>query len=436
MLFKGHPDGLKHLFATEAFERFCYYGMRAILMLYMTQYLFIELGKEEAVAVSGTIYGWFTGLVYLTPVMGGYIAAKWIGLKRSVIIGAILMAMGYFTMAIPNVSFFYVALGLAIIGNGFFKPNISTMVGELYDEEEGAEDKKDAKRISGFTIFYMGINLGAIFSPLICGTLGEKVGWHWGFIAAGVGMIIGLTIFIWGMKTTLRNVGNVPKKKEKVEKKALTKEEKHRIAVIFFLVFFTIFFWSAFEQAGSSLTLFAKESTNLNILGWEMPASWFQSVNPIFIVLLAPIFSSMWINLGKKGWNPSTLLKFVIGIVLAGVGFLVMVAAVAVYKAHGPVSILWLISVYLIHTIGELCLSPIGLALVTRLAPKHLVAFFMGIWFLSSFAANLFAGLFASLYEKIEMGEFFLIPVFTTFGAAFILLVLMRPIKKWMHGIK
>lgn len=431
-MFDEHPRGLPWLFATEAWERFCYYGMRAILMLYMTKFLFVNIGEQKIVTEhAGTIYGWFTGLVYLAPVLGGFVADKYIGKRKSVIIGAALMGLGYLTMAIPQVSFFYVALGLVICGNGFFKPNITPMVSELYDE------KDKVGRLNGMTIFYMGINLGAFFAPLICGTLGQNYGWHWGFIAAGIGMVIALIIFTFAQKT----LGDVGLKRQssvtrQEENRPLTGEEKQRIAAIFVLAFFVIFFWVTFEQAGSSLTLFADRSTDRIIFGWEVPASWFQSINPLFIVLLGIPATKLWSWLSERGKNPSIPAKMAIGLFLASLGFLIMIPASMLASDGNKVMMLWLIGVYFTHTVGELCLSPVGLDMVTKLSPKKFVSMLIGVWFTANFAANFLAGKFAGLYDSMKMTDFFWVPVITSGFAGILLLISLKPIKGLMHGVK
>ena len=423
-----HPRGLYLLFAVEAWERFSYYGMRALLVLYMTKVLMFS--TEEA----GTVYGWYTGLVYLTPLIGGYIADRWWGQRFCIMLGGLLMALGHFAMAFPPLPFFFSALVLLIIGNGFFKPNISTVVGQLYE-------KDDPRRDGGFTIFYMGINLGAFFSPLICGTLGEKVGWHWGFGAAGIGMLAGVIIYMLAGEKYLGDKGKKPAKLTAAERAAnnqpLTLEEKRQVAVIFIMAFFMIFFWAAFEQAGSSMTLFAEHSTNRMIpfVAWELPTSWFQSVNPLLIFLLAPLFSSMWLGMYKREIEPSSPIKFVYGLVLLALGFVVMIAAAAAYDAGGPVSLFWLLAAYLLHTLGELCLSPVGLSLVTKLAPATFGSLMMGVWLSSSALANLVGGLFAGNYDNMEHTLFFAIPVATAGGAALMLLILTPMLKKWMNGV-
>lgn len=423
----AHPKGLYLLFSVEMWERFSFYGMKALLMLYMTKYFLFS--DEKA----GHTFGWYTGLVYLTPLLGGYIADRYIGARKSILIGGILMALGHFAMAFPGLSFFYLALGLLILGNGFFKPNISTIVGQLYE-------KDDPRRDGGFTIFYMGINLGAFFAPLVCGTLGEKYSWHLGFGVAGVGMVLGLTLYMIFQNKYLGDLGKkavVSKNinNEKIENKPLTKVEKQRIAVIFVLSGFGVFFWSAFEQAGSSLTLFAERSINrvIPILNWEMPASYFQSINPLLIFILAPIFSKMWTKLAEKGKDPSVPIKFAIALQLLALGFLMMIPASYLFLSYGPVSLLWLVGVYFLHTIGELCLSPVGLSMVSRLAPAKFASLLMGTWFLSSFVAELTGGIFAGNYSKMSPVTFFMIPTLTAGIAGFVLFAISRPLKKWMN---
>jgi POT family proton-dependent oligopeptide transporter len=426
----AHPKGLYFLFSVEMWERFSYYGMRALLTLYMVKYLLFSTEK------AGNIYGIYTGLVYLTPLIGGYLADRYLGQKKCILAGALLMMAGHFCMAIPDLPFFYTALGLLIVGNGLFKPNISTLVGKLYDDDDG-------KRDAGFTIFYMGINLGAFFSPLICGTLGEKVGFHWGFAAAGVGMLIGALIYMWGEKRFCAGIGDSPAAIATPtatweRQKPLTTEEKHRITVIFILMFFSIFFWMAFEQAGCSLTLFADRSTDrvIPFLNWEFPASYFQSVNPLFIILLAPLFSRMWIDLSQRGKSPSVPVKFAVGLFLVAVGFVFMVIASSIAGPAGKVSFLWLMGVYLVHTLGELCISPVGLSVVTKLAPVKFASLLMATWFLGSFFANLAAGVFSGKYDDLSAPQFFMIPVLITGIAGIVALLLAKPIKKWMHGVE
>ncbi len=422
---RKHPQGLYFLFTIEMWERFSYYGMRALLVLYM--YKVLLFSSKEA----SHIYGIYTGLVFATPLLGGYLADKYFGARKCILIGAILMALGEFVLAVPSVPFLYVALGFLILGNGFFKPNISTIVGKLY---ENADNKRDA----GFTIFYMGINLGAFLAPLVCGTLGEKFGFNYGFIAAGVGMLIGTAVYLWGQHKYLNNIGIQPAaKKEKdsaIEDKtqALTTKEKQRIAFIFTLMFFNIFFWASFEQAGSSLTLFADKITNrvIPLLNWEFPVSYFQSVNPLLILLLAPLFSNIWIGLANKKKEPSTVIKFALGLIFVAFGFLLVLIASQGGDVSNKVSPLWLVGVYLFHTIGELCISPVGLSMVSRLAPIQFASLLMGVWFSSIFFANLMGGYLAGMYDPLNAKIFFLYPLLLTLVPGIILLFLNKPLKK------
>ena len=412
---------------VEMWERFSYYGMRALLTLYMVKYLLFSAEK------AGGVYGTYTGLVYLTPLIGGYIADRYLGAKKCILIGALLMMVGHFVMAIPDIPFFYTALGFLIIGNGFFKPNISTLVGKLYDDGDGRRD-------AGFTIFYMGINVGAFLAPLVCGTLGEKIGFHYGFAAAGIGMLIGALLYLWGQKRFCGHIEAEPVKRDtgkecELRNHPLTKREKHRVMTIFILMFFSIFFWMSFEQAGSSLTLFADRSIDrvIPFLNWEFPVSYFQSVNPLLIILLAPLFSRMWIELSSRGKNPSVPVKFASGLFLVSIGFILMIIAAFVSESAGKVSFLWLLGVYLFHTLGELCISPVGLSVVTKLAPVKFASLLMGTWFLASFFANFSAGLFAGKYDSLSTPEFFMIPMLITATAGAVALFFAKPIKKMMH---
>ncbi len=424
----GHaqPRGLWLLFFVEMWERFSYYGMRALLVLYLVN----ELKWSDADA--SRLYGNYTSLVYLTPIIGGWLADRFIGTRRSLVIGGVVIAAGHFSLAVPGMTAFYIGLALIIIGTGFFKPNVSTMVGQLYREN-------DPRRDSGFTIFYMGINLGAFIAPLICGYLGETVGWHYGFGAAGVGMVLGLLLFLWGRDRYLPGIGVAPKQEVREETRAaqgpLTREEKHRIAVIFIVAFFVIFFWSAFEQAGASMNLFADRHTDTMLFGWEFPASWFQSVNPFAILLFAPVFAWIWTKLGDSGREPATPAKMAIGLLLLSAGFVVMVIGAARADAGIQVSPMWLIGAYTLHTFGELCLSPVGLSLVTKLAPLRFASLLMGVWFLANFAANKLAGELSAMMGDFEsLQSFFTLFVATSATAGVILLLLSPVLKKMMHG--
>ncbi|MCX6112813.1 MAG: peptide MFS transporter [Proteobacteria bacterium] len=436
-----HPKGLYLCFSVEMWERFSFYGMRALLVLFMTKFLLLT--TEQA----GHLYGWYLGVVYLTPLAGGYIADRYWGMNKAIIFGGTTMAIGQLLLAAvafmsPEVVkadmmwMFYLSLVIIVIGCGFIKANISTAVGTMYE-------KNDPRRDGAYTIFYIGINLGAFFAPLICGTLGEKVGWGWGFGSAGILMLVGVINYIMYNKKLLParvfEAANCKKNGNQAPCEPLTKEEKHKIAVIFIMMFFVIFFWASFEQAGSSLTLFADRATNraISIFGWNwiFPTSWFQSVNPLFIFVLAPLFSGLWVRMAERNIEPSTPFKFVWGLVLLALGFVLMIFAVMAYEKGGPISMLWLLGVYLLHTLGELCLSPVGLSLVTKLSPARFASLLMGTWFMANFIANLASGLFAGNYDAMDHKTFFLIPVITAGAAAILLLLLIKPIKKWMHGI-
>ena len=505
---EGHPKGLYLLFFTEMWERFSYYGMRAIFILFMTKALF--MGNAEA----SNVYGSFTGLVYLTPLLGGYISDRFWGNRRSILVGGILMAIGQFLLffsgslvteavqSASSISMMWAGLTLLIIGNGFFKPNISTMVGQLYPPND--------RRIDGaFTIFYMGINLGALFSPLICGGLGDTgdiFDFKFGFLAAGIGMLLGtLTFEMLKKKYLVNSVGEpigMPRQKLDMKTvgiilgsvalmfvllnfktwfktdidligfliygamiampivifsdKSLKHEEKQRISVIFILAFFVIFFWSCFEQAGASLTLFADQQTERHIGGWEMPASYFQSVNPIFIIMLAPLFSMLWGWMGKRGIEPSSPLKMAMGLGLLAIGYVVIAFGVYGVAPSAKISMWWLITLYGLHTMGELCLSPIGLSMVSKLAPIRLSSLLMGTWFLANAAANKFAGTLSALippgageapvtidtvFPKFlgftidNLFHFFLVFIVMSGSAAILLVVIHRWLQKRMHGV-
>lgn len=397
-----HPPGLYLLFATEAWERFSYYGMRALLVLYLTTQLVNGgLGYDKVQAMS--IYGTYTSLVYLTPLLGGYLADRYLGQRLAITIGGITMACGQFALfAHQSREFLWIGLILLIVGNGFFKPNISTIVGQLYPEGDKRKD-------SAFTIFYMGINLGAFIAPYVCGTLGESAnfGFKYGFLAAGIGMLIGQLMFNLLGNKYLGDHGKYPVgKKAKNDNtpqedldRPLTKQEKSRMAVILILVVFVIFFWTGYEQAGSSLTLFTKESVDRTIFGWECPVSWFQSFNPVFILLLAPVVAGIWTKLSNRPQGDLNIpTKMALGLLFLGFGFLV-IAVPTLLAGNSKIGMIWVVLIYLIHTIGELCLSPVGLSMVSKLAPKKFASLLMGAWFLSSFVANKLAGFIAGFIE-------------------------------------
>ena len=457
---KGHPKGLYLLFFTEMWERFSYYGMRAILILYLTKKL-IEggLGMDEKYAM--LLYGYFTGFVYFTPLIGGWLADRYLGKRLAVMIGGITMMLGQFTLfALNSTTGLYIGLLLLIIGNGFFKPNISTLVGGLYKDG-------DSRRDAAFTIFYMGINLGAMIAPLVIGIVTDNMfsttnedgsisyGYRYGFLVSGIGMLLGQVIFnLLGPKYLgdlgIKPVGAVsdssvteslksvnPETREVLDEK----QEKQRISVIFILLLFAVFFWAGFEQAGSSLSLYTDKYIDRSIGSFEIPTSWFQSVNPLFIVTLAPLFTLFWASpIGRRLTTP---VKMGIGMIILGAGFLFMIGAVAERSANGDVNdvnnkaaLMWLIMTYLLHTIGELCISPVGLSVVTKLSPPKLASVLMAVWMLSSFFANIVGGYIASYVETMGAGEVF------TYIAGFVsvcgvlLILLNKVILKLMHGVK
>ena len=439
---KGHPKALFYLFFAEMWERFSFYGMRALLTLYLIKDYYSHLENNEEIAYG--IYAAYGALVYLTPLIGGYLADKFIGYRKSIIYGGVLMALGHFFMAFPTDFFFYGALGLLIMGNGFFKPNISTLVGSLY--EEG-----DVKRDGGFTIFYMGINLGAMIAPLFCGYLGETYGWHWGFGAAGLGMLAGLLVFWQGIKADVLGDKGLQPSEYKTKKilglsisnliytlgfiavpvfayliildtqsamlgnvlsivgaavllyvgyiiydyKSVQKDHKSgdRLIAIMILAVFCTIFWACFEQAGSSITVWVDKCVNL--VG--MNASQTNAINPFYIVLLAIPFSWIWTKLGALNKNPNTPMKFALGIFQLGIGFLIFASTAHFIGENGKVPFLFVFLGYFLITTGELFLSPIGLSKVTELAPKKIAAFIMGVWFLSSTFAHYISGVIAKL---------------------------------------
>ncbi|MBK6529126.1 MAG: peptide MFS transporter [Deltaproteobacteria bacterium] len=441
---KGHPKGLYLLFATEMWERMSYYGMRALLVLYMTGAA-DHGGFHWSRATALKIYGTYTALVYLTPLAGGYIADRYLGQRRAVVLGGFLMMIGHFLMAVPGVTAFFAALTFLIVGNGFFKPNISTMVGGLYPPG-------DARRDGAFTIFYMGINLGAFLSPLVCGTLGEKLGWHWGFGSAGVGMGLGLITFLALNKRLLGGVGLAPAPRGaqklgppgegdyrapgevQTETAKLTHVERDRLGVIFALAFFNIFFWAAFEQAGGLMTLYTDTKVDRHLFGLVVPTTWFQSINPMFIVLMGPLFSILWVRLAKARREPSTPAKLGIGLLLLSFGFVLMLGASKQTADGGQAAMFWVVGAYFFHTVGELCLSPVGLSAVSKLAPARFASLMMGVWLLSSFVANYLAGLIGGYSERLGEFTLFATIVGVTAAAGAVLIALSPVITKRMHN--
>jgi proton-dependent oligopeptide transporter, POT family len=486
----GHPRGLATLFFTEMWERFSYYGMRAILVLAMVAAVDgrnpgLGLTTEAATA----IYGLYTASVYLASLPGGWIADRLIGQRNAVFWGGVIIAAGHFSMAANTHVSFYVGLVLIALGTGLLKPNVSAMVGELYGADAGA------RRDAGYSIFYMGINTGAFAGQLLCGFLGEKIGWHWGFGAAGVFMVLGLVQYrLYGRY--LGDIGLRPASTGDAAQDARTRragwtlvlvflaglaavtgatlagtlridavrlaqgtgvfivaiavlyfayvillggldrDEQKRVGVIAIFFVSAAMFWSGFEQAGSSFNLFAQDHTDRMVFGWEAPASWLQAINPMFIILLAPFFAALWVNLGRRGLNPSTPFKFAIGLLQMGIGFGVLAFA-SVFVVQGEkVAPTWLMLTYLFHTTGELCLSPVGLAAVNRLSPKRYQGQMFGTWFTASALGHLIAGLVAGHLADdanvADMPDRFLFVCMTTAGAGLLLLAFVKPIKRLM----
>jgi POT family proton-dependent oligopeptide transporter len=386
----GHPIGLFILFFTEMWERFSYYGMRALLVLYISSTVSDGgLGWTKANALE--LYGWYTMLVYVMSIPGGIVADKFLGQKKSVLYGAIILVAGHGILAVEAEWAFYTGLGLIIFGVGMLKPNISTMVGGLYQQG-------DVRRDKGFTIFYIGINVGAFLSALIVGYVGETYGWHYGFGLAGIGMVLGLVVYVWGQKY-LTHVGNFLGSSENVAdkelmKKPLNKVEKDRMVVLLISFLIIIVFWGAFEQAGGLLNIYANEKIDRNIFSWEMPATWFQSFNAAFIIIFGTAVAGFWANRKLKGKETSTLLKMGVGTIIMGLGFLLMVFASNEASAieFGTASFWWLTGAYLLHTIGELCVSPTALSFITKLAPLKYASIMMGVYFAATGLGNKLAG--------------------------------------------
>ncbi|MDX1964495.1 MAG: peptide MFS transporter [Pirellulales bacterium] len=533
--FLGHPMGLFVLFVVEMWERFSYYGMRGLLVLYLKRSTemvpdasgLINPGRGWSEAEASTLYGWYTGLAYLVPIIGGLIADKLIGTHRSMVLGGGLIALGHVVLGISGLgdwahnhlgmSIFIFGLALIVIGTGHFKPCVSVMVGQLYSE-------KDPRRDSAFSIFYMGINLGAFICAFVCGTLGETVGWHWGFGAAAVGMILGLVVYLAARPYYLWDVGLPPPGRGmwetlvwvpvavlvsgmvgyayfqgyfntfQTEVQEFTKqnplvmsliigtvvigilaaaanfvwqqepEDRGPVASIFIFMVLNVFFWLAFEQAGSSINVFTDEKTDRTLFvpwakwmwndmstwfswgNWTVPATWFQSVNAFFIIVLSPIMAVFWSYLSYRQKNPTQAVKIAIGLIFLGLGFVLMVIAGNIAAAPGvQAGMGWLIGCYILHTIGELFISPTGLSYVSRAAPVRFVSLLMGIWFISSFVANLVGGLIASQVEAIEKGEiqmpwnfggradFFMLFVVTSLGMG-VLTLIASPLLNWIAG--
>lgn len=506
---KTHPAALFVLFGAEMWERFSYYGMRALLTLYMAKVLFVDLGQQLADTKALAIYGSYTSMVYLFPVIGGLVADRIFGFRKTILFGGVLMMLGHFTLALEDsilpgsLAVFFLALSLIIVGNAYFKPNISSFLGEFYT-------KNDPRKDGAFTIFYMGVNIGAFLSTLTCGYVGEKINWHYGFGLAGIGMGIGLITFMVlgpklfggkGMKpdsegvikkiakmpaipfvyvasvvfvpicALLLNYGDVMATalivislgilgyliwygfqavaRDKINGGEEGKIEGQRIWVVAVLFVFHAVFWALFEQAGGSLTLFTDRNVDRVIFGNEIPASIFQSLNPLYIMLLAPVFSWMWLRLNKNNKEPSTPMKFVLGLTQLGLGFGVVVIGAMFFGINGMIPVVFIFFMYLLHTTGELSLSPVGLSMITKLAPSKIVGFVMGAWFLSIALANKVAGEIGRLTASedisadatptetlsVYLSTYLNWGVYVVLGAALILLLLVPKLRKWMHGI-
>ena len=489
--FFGHPVGLSTLFFTEMWERFSYYGIRPLLVLFMTAALAQGgFGFERDTASS--IVGIYAACVYLASLPGGWIADRLLGLRRAIWYGGILIALGHLSIALSIVfahSAFFIGLILIVLGTGLLKPNISAIVGDLYPEG-------GSRRDAGFSIFYMGINIGALVAPLVTGYLGERVGWHLGFGAAGIGMVIGLITYRLRADKTLGDIGVAPASVDPVEHRrvklsaiigvaviallvvlamagvihinpvslaqkmtwvivasalayflylfvagGLTGEEKKRVVIIILLFFFAAIFWSAFEQAPTSLNLFARDYTDRVVFGWEMPTLWLQAANSVFVITLAPVFAAVWIALGRRGRDPSSIAKFAWGLFFAGLGFVVMLIAANIVVNGGGnirVSPWWLVFSYFLQTIGELSLSPVGLSSMTKLAPFKFKGQMMGVWFMASALGNLIAGLVGGHVdpEKLDqMPTLFRQTSLSLFVAAVVCGLLVFPVRKMMRGV-
>jgi POT family proton-dependent oligopeptide transporter len=429
----GHPPGLSTLFFTEMWERFSYYGMRALLILYMTAPLAAG-GLALDTPHAASVYGWYTFGVYAASIPGGWVADRLLGQYRSVLVGGIVIALGHFSLAFKPLPFFFTGLILIVIGTGLLKPNISTMVGSLY--EAG-----DARRDAGFSIFYMGINLGATVAPLVVGTLGQRIDWHAGFAAAGVGMTLGLVQYVLGKKRLRPALDRLqPGARHPGAGAAagapprLTADEWKRLAAIAVFFIFSVLFWGAYEQAGSSLNLFADRYTRLSAFGLKLESSWFQSLPAVFVILLAPVFAWLWVRLGPR--EPSSPAKFAVGLLFVSLSFLLLVPAAALAQGQSvKVSPAWLFGVYLLQVTGELCLSPVGLSVVTKLAPPRIVGSMMGVWFLSLAFGNKLGGWVAGFFTAVPLPQLFGVVCAATGAAALLLALLVKPVRRMMRGV-
>ena len=430
----GHPAGLYVLFFTEMWERFSYYGMRAILVLYLVAESTpdtINPGLNWETGAALSLYGTYTMLVYVASIPGGWIADNILGQKKSVLYGGILLVLGHSILAVEEMWAFYTGLGLIIAGVGMLKPNISSMVGGLYAQG-------DVRRDKGFIIFYIGINVGAFLSSLIVGYVGETYGWHYGFGLAGIGMALGLAQYLYGQKY-LRQVGdfigdNKSEEGKDVLKKPLTSIEKDRLVVLFLSFILVIVFWGAFEQAGGLMNIYASEKTDRLFMGWLVPASWFQSLNAMFIICLGTGVAGYWAKRKLKNQLSSSLFKMIIGLIIMGTGFFFMSAASTQYETQGSSAMYWLVLAYLFHTIGELCISPVALSFITKLAPLKYASLTMGVYFAMTGFGNKLAGILGEASQS--MGEFTIFTGIAIFCVVFGCLVLLfrTKLEKLTHG--
>lgn len=439
------PKGLWLLSFTAIWERFSYYGMRAILVLYIANDALNPANRKAHLGglglsenSAGWIYSTFTMLCYMLPLLGGVVADRYIGKRRSVLVGGFLIMFGHFILAADiNFITFLTGLGLLAFGNGFFKPSAPAMIGDLY--EQG-----DPRRDSGFTLYYTLFNGGAFFAPLICGFFGETYAYRFGFLTAGIAMLMGFIVYMIFAPKYLGEIGKlkiIPESEKNVVKvkTPLTNEEKDRISVILVLLFFVTFFWAGFEQAGSTFTLYTDKYISKTIGSWEMPTSWFQAINPVFIVILGPLFSMIWVALAKRKKNPSSPVKMGIGMLALAIGFLFMIGAVIQRGGDSTditvkASLIWIIATYFFHTIGELCLSPIGLSMVSKLAPLKLASLFMGIWFLSSAIANYSSGLMIIFANSFGYMALFVMFAILVGILGVIVFFISRKLVTMMHG--
>jgi proton-dependent oligopeptide transporter, POT family len=422
----GHPRGLSTLFFTEMWERFSYYGMRGFLILYMVK----ALGFTDQHA--GAVYGNYVGSVWLAAIFGGIIADRWLGHYRSVLIGGAVIALGHFTLALHALPFFYAGLSLIVVGTGLLKPNVSTLVGSLYDQ-------RDERRDAGFSIFYMGINLGAFLGPIIAGKLAEGVDWHIGFACAGVGMTLGLVQYVLGRRRLQSGIERLaarprPVATTTVSADAFTADDWKRIAAVFVFFAFASLFWGAYEQAGSTLNLFADRYVHLELLGVKLYASWFVSIQAAFVILLSPIFAWLWVKLGPR--QPSTPAKYALALLFVGLAFVLLLPAGAIAQTGVKISPLWLVGCYFIEELGELCLSPVGLSVVTKLAPTRIVGLMLGVFFLSNAVGNKLAGWSAGFISTVPLPTLFGVTAAVCLGAAVVMFLLIKPVQNLMSGVR